>query len=388
MPAAKPRRLVYVNLSDLVPADRNARLHDLPTLQAKMDRFGYLDPIVIDDRTGKMIGGHGRLETLQTARAAGLDAPEGIVVGKTDWQVPTMQGWASKDDAEADAANIALNPAPDDPGYDVDVLAAILADVAKTDAGYEGTGHDAGTLEELLAAVAEFPTLPGAPDIPAVQPFAVADLKPHPRNYQEHTEEQLDHLAQAIQQHGFYKNIVLARDLTILAGHGAVLAAGTRLQMEKVPAVRLDLDPNDPQALKIIAADNEIAKRGTRDDRSLTELLREVAETDTFGLAGTGFDEMILANLLMVTRSTAEVRDVDAAAEWVGLPSYEPKQKSTQLVINFETPADRDEFIKTSFNGTVSKRTSEQSWSAHWPVREEPRESRFVQWELDPEGEA
>ena len=292
------------------------------------------------------------------------------------------------DDAEADAANIALNPAPDDPGYDVDVLAAILADVAKTDAGYEGTGHDAGTLEELLAAVAEFPTLPGAPDIPAVQPFAVADLKPHPRNYQEHTEEQLDHLAQAIQQHGFYKNIVLARDLTILAGHGAVLAAGTRLQMEKVPAVRLDLDPNDPQALKIIAADNEIAKRGTRDDRSLTELLREVAETDTFGLAGTGFDEMILANLLMVTRSTAEVRDVDAAAEWVGLPSYEPKQKSTQLVINFETPADRDEFIKTSFNGTVSKRTSEQSWSAHWPVREEPRESRFVQWELDPEGEA
>lgn len=154
MPAAKPRRLVYVNLSDLVPATRNARLHNLPDLLSKMERFGYLDPVIIDERTGRVVGGHGRMETLQEAKEAGLDAPEGVVVTKGDWQVPTVQGWASRDDFEADAANLALNPSPNDPGYDPTILAEILGELAEVDA-LEGTGHDADDLQALLASIEE-----------------------------------------------------------------------------------------------------------------------------------------------------------------------------------------------------------------------------------------
>lgn len=185
MSTTNPRRLVYVSIDELTPADRNARLHDLPDLQAKMARFGFLDPIVIDERTGKIVGGHGRMETLQQARAAGLEAPEGIKVTKAGWFVPTMQGWASKSDREAEAANIALNPSPNDPGFDQELLAEILGSLAKSNE-LEGTGHDAASLEALLEELNGPPPLPDdtahepAPDVVLIsEPGDVWELGPH-----------------------------------------------------------------------------------------------------------------------------------------------------------------------------------------------------------------
>ena len=178
MSTTNPRRLVYVSIDELTPADRNARLHDLPDLQAKMERFGFLDPIVVDERTGKIVGGHGRMETLQQARAAGLEAPEGIKVTKAGWFVPTMQGWSSKNDLEADAANLALNPSPNDPGFNQELLAEILGGLAKADQ-LEGTGHNEQSLEALLeelngpAPLPEFDHDPDEDDIePKVEPIS------------------------------------------------------------------------------------------------------------------------------------------------------------------------------------------------------------------------
>ena len=167
MPAAKPRRLVYTPLDELVPADRNARLHDLADLTAKMERFGYLDPVVLDERTGKMIGGHGRLEALQQGKAAGLPAPEGIEVSRGVWKVPVVRGWSSSDDFEADAANLALNPSPNDPGFDQAVLAEILGDLQSASA-LEGTGYDESALSALLASL----------EPPAPQPAPADDVEP------------------------------------------------------------------------------------------------------------------------------------------------------------------------------------------------------------------
>jgi hypothetical protein len=52
--------------------------------------------------------------------------------------------------------------------------------------------------------------------------IAIKELKPHPRNYRSHPEDQLVHLVNSIKQHGFYRNVVVAKDNTILAGHGVV----------------------------------------------------------------------------------------------------------------------------------------------------------------------
>jgi len=97
---------------------------------------------------------------------------------------------------------------------------------------------------------------------------ALADLRPHPRNYKAHPEDQLAHLERMIRDFGIFKNIVATRDGTILAGHGVATAA-RRAGLERVPVVRLDLDPLEPKALKIVTADNEVGHLAEVDDRLL-----------------------------------------------------------------------------------------------------------------------
>ena len=53
-----------------------------------------------------------------------------------------------------------------------------------------------------------------------VEQFSPDQLKPHPRNYRDHPQDQIDHLIQSIRENGFYRNVVVANDNTILAGHG------------------------------------------------------------------------------------------------------------------------------------------------------------------------
>src|SRR5262245_8025035 len=92
------------------------------------------------------------------------------------------------------------------------------------------------------------------------------DLKAPPRNYRSHPEPQLAHLDQSLRTHGVYRNVVAARDLTLLAGHGVVEAAA-RLGLQAVPVRVLDLDPDEPGALKVLAGDNESARLAEDDDR-------------------------------------------------------------------------------------------------------------------------
>jgi len=84
-------------------------------------------------------------------------------------------------------------------------------------------------------------------------------LLPHPKNYRLHPDDQLEHIAASIRQHGLYRNVVVARGGVILAGHGVVQAAG-RLGLAELPVVDVDLDPDDPRALKILTGDNEIER--------------------------------------------------------------------------------------------------------------------------------
>ncbi len=173
----------------------------------------------------------------------------------------------------------------------------------------------------------------------------IGSLRPHPRNYQGHPKDELEHLVQSVKSYGFYRNVVIAKDGTILAGHGMVEAARI-VGMDSVPVVRLDLAPDDPRAIKVIVADNEISHLAECDDRLLTELLKEIKQSDPIGLVGTGYDEQMLANLVFVTRPTSEISDFNAAAEWAGMPSYENPAEAIKLIISFETEGDRQECLR------------------------------------------
>ena len=120
-----------------------------------------------------------------------------------------------------------------------------------------------------------------------VKMVPVASLKPHPRNYRGHPDDQLQHLVESLKEHKVYRNIVCARDGTILAGHGVWYAA-QKAGLLEIPVVKMDLDPNEPRALKLMVADNSIEHLADQDDRGLQDLLKEIKSTDIVGLLGTG----------------------------------------------------------------------------------------------------
>ena len=151
---------------------------------------------------------------------------------------------------------------------------------------------------------------------------SVSELKPHPKNYRAHPDDQLEHIIQSIKDNGHYRNVVVAQDNIILAGHG-VVKASSKMGLESIPVVQLDVPHDDPKAIKVLTGDNEIAHLGLVDDRLLTELLKEVKDYDMNGLLGTGYDDAMLASLVMVTRPKSEIEDFDAAAEWVGMPEHQ-----------------------------------------------------------------
>lgn len=146
-----------VPLDDIRPSPGNAKSHDLDLIIASLRRFGFADPLVVDQRTGELLAGHGRAEALRVLRALAASdevdpetgeayrPPDGI---GDDWRVPVYVGWSSSDDAEAEAARIALNRTTEAGGWDeVRLLDAL--DRLAGDGGLVGVGFDDSEIDEL-----------------------------------------------------------------------------------------------------------------------------------------------------------------------------------------------------------------------------------------------
>jgi hypothetical protein len=105
-----PRRIEWLPLDELVPDPANPKDHDDAAISRSVDRFGMIDIIARDDRTGRIVSGHGRATALRTAHAAGAEPPDGIrVTDDGTWLAPVVTGWASQDDLAAQGALITLN---------------------------------------------------------------------------------------------------------------------------------------------------------------------------------------------------------------------------------------------------------------------------------------
>ncbi len=190
-------------------------------------------------------------------------------------------------------------------------------------------------------------------------------LKPHPKNYREHPQEQLDHIKHSLQQHGVYRNVVVARDGTILAGHGVVMAM-MQMGSTKIPVIRIDIDPDDTTALKILTGDNELGRFAEVDDRALSELLKRISDDDIAGLVGTGYDEKMLANLVFVTRPKQEIDGDDDAEAWAGMPDYGDSPIPFKLVLICDSQESREDVIKM-LKVNASARGGGYVMSARWP---------------------
>lgn len=102
--AADPRRIEWLPLDDLVPDPANPKAHDEDAIGASVNRFGMIDLIARDDRTGNIVSGHGRLKHLHAARTSGAEPPDGIrLTDDGTWLAPVIVGWSSEDELAAEA---------------------------------------------------------------------------------------------------------------------------------------------------------------------------------------------------------------------------------------------------------------------------------------------
>ncbi len=202
-----------------------------------------------------------------------------------------------------------------------------------------------------------------------VELVALEKLKAHPRNYREHPDDQIEHIIESIKANGVYRNIVCANDYTVLAGHG-VMKACRKMGLKEVPVIRLEFGPDDVRAMKVVTGDNEIGHLGEINDRLLTEILKEIKEQDERGLLGTGYDEKMLASLLFVTRPQSEIRSMDAAAHWAGMPDYEAGADAVRLVITFPNAKEQARFVKEHGIRMDKEAKKGTTWSTRWPWTE------------------
>jgi hypothetical protein len=114
-------------------------------------------------------------------------------------------------------------------------------------------------------------------------------------------------------------------------------------------------------------------------------MLREIKETTPNGLLGTGYDDQMLANLLMVTRTQDEIKDFDTAAEWVGMPDFEGVNQDDrlQIIVYFEDEVARGKFmsqVKDTIPSFSPTKKSPRAWYEWYPHtgNEDPSSVKFV----------
>ena len=111
-------------------------------------------------------------------------------------------------------------------------------------------------------------------------------LRPYERNARTHSLEQIQKIAESINEFGFVNPVLIDEKYTIIAGHGRVLAA-EKLGVLEVPCVFVE-DLTDVQKSAYIIADNRLAEDAGWDFEILSQELESLKNFD-FNIELTGF---------------------------------------------------------------------------------------------------
>ena len=121
----------------LVPADYNPRKHLKPgdpeyeKLKRSLSEFGYVEPVIWNQNTGHVVGGHQRLKGLMDT---GVTEVECVVVEMTE--------------EKEKALNVALNKISGE--WDKEKLSLLISDLQLVDFDVSLTGFDAVEIDKLL----------------------------------------------------------------------------------------------------------------------------------------------------------------------------------------------------------------------------------------------
>ncbi|MDF2911217.1 MAG: methylase family protein [Sporolactobacillus laevolacticus] len=126
IPVSKINPALYNPRIDLQAGDS-----DFERLKRSLDAFGYVEPLVWNERTGNLVGGHQRFKILKAS-------------GHTEIDVSVVNLDLDKEKA----LNIALNKISGD--WDDSKLLALLQDLNESDIGIDLTGFDESELNDLI----------------------------------------------------------------------------------------------------------------------------------------------------------------------------------------------------------------------------------------------
>ena len=125
------------NTADLLPADYNPRKDLKPgdaeyeKLKRSIEQFGYVEPVIWNKTTGRVVGGHQRLKVLMD-------------MGMTEVGCVVVE----MDEDKEKALNIALNKISGD--WDKDKLALLIADLQGADFDVSLTGFEPAEIDDLF----------------------------------------------------------------------------------------------------------------------------------------------------------------------------------------------------------------------------------------------
>ena len=106
----------------------------------------------------------------------------------------------------------------------------------------------------------------------------ISELKPHPRNYNNHSDRQVDDLALSLKKFGQRKPIVTWRNM-IVAGHGLTMAA-QMAGWTSILTMPIPDDWDEATVLAYLAADNELARQADPDLAQLAAITKELEGID------------------------------------------------------------------------------------------------------------
>jgi DNA modification methylase len=126
------RYVDYIPIDQVQGANRNPKGHHTAGIRLSINRFGFGELPLLDERTGRLVAGHGRHEQITAMHTAGETPPDGVrLADDGTWLVPVIRGWASRSDDEAEAYLIASNQLTTKGGWETRGLAEMLEDLAE-----------------------------------------------------------------------------------------------------------------------------------------------------------------------------------------------------------------------------------------------------------------
>lgn len=173
-----PRWIEYVPLDEIKVARWNPKEHDAQLIADSIGEHGFVNAMVVDERTGELVAGHGRRDDLLARRAAGDEPPEGVTLADNGaWLVPVQRGWRSRSKRQAEKYLVADNATTAAAGWDAVALAPRLEDWAGR-GELKGSGFTPAAAKDLLKAARPEPGQndPDVPDEPKRPVSKVGDV--------------------------------------------------------------------------------------------------------------------------------------------------------------------------------------------------------------------